>query len=410
MQTFTPKQYLKIDIANQFGLDKEDWDTRITWFDEHREVIELDPKHPALRELIREAENPAMFFAGSQAWKAAQAGQEIGYAISLDATASGAQILSILIGDEKSARLCNVVDTGHREDLYTNVFKLMSNRIADLLADPLDRSPVKTAVMTGLYGSQAEPRKAFPNPSRLQAFYQTMEEDLTGIWQLNNWLLDRWDPTAFSYDWVLPDNFHVHTKVENDVQGVFGFAGEGYQFKYTVNMPSLEGKSIAANVVHSIDGLLVREVMRRCSYDTTQIDKVRFLLRKPFLHALPKDRPQDELLKTLWSHYQDMGFFSARILDLIDENNLHLIDREPLLKLLDTLPKAPFPVLSVHDCFRVHPNHANDLRRTVNQVMHEIAASEMLSFITSQLVGYLQPITKMADIADRVLEANYILS
>lgn len=32
MQLFTGKQYLQIDIANNYGLDKEDWDDRLDWF------------------------------------------------------------------------------------------------------------------------------------------------------------------------------------------------------------------------------------------------------------------------------------------------------------------------------------------------------------------------------------------
>ena len=64
-QTFTGAQYLKIDIANNFGkddqgrtLDKLTWNQRIEWFDTYE--LELDS-------LVAKAEKPALFFAGVQA-------------------------------------------------------------------------------------------------------------------------------------------------------------------------------------------------------------------------------------------------------------------------------------------------------------------------------------------------------
>ena len=35
MQLLTAREYLKVDIANNYGLDKKTWDERISWFDEN---------------------------------------------------------------------------------------------------------------------------------------------------------------------------------------------------------------------------------------------------------------------------------------------------------------------------------------------------------------------------------------
>lgn len=79
-QKFTGKQYLQIDIANNFGLDKKNWNQRLAWFQENEDNLE---------NLIKQADEPALFYAGVQAWRATQRGEATGYPISLDATSSG---------------------------------------------------------------------------------------------------------------------------------------------------------------------------------------------------------------------------------------------------------------------------------------------------------------------------------
>ncbi|MCW2286669.1 hypothetical protein M2323_004438 [Rhodoblastus acidophilus] len=70
MQQFTARQYLAIDIANSFGLDKKTWAERLSWFDQHR---------GHLHEMIQQADEPALFYAGVKAMEAVEKGEPIGY-------------------------------------------------------------------------------------------------------------------------------------------------------------------------------------------------------------------------------------------------------------------------------------------------------------------------------------------
>jgi hypothetical protein len=60
--------------------------------------------------------------------------------------------------------------------------------------------------------------------------------------------------------------------------------------------------------------------------------------------------------------------------------------------------------------FRAHPNYGNDLRRQYNQFLSEIADSDLISDIASQITGKDTVIPKLGDIGAKILEANYALS
>ena len=69
-----------IDIANNFGLDHEDWVDRLIWFQLNKDD---------LMSQLEQAEEPALFYAGVQAYHNAMLGNINTYPISLDATCSG---------------------------------------------------------------------------------------------------------------------------------------------------------------------------------------------------------------------------------------------------------------------------------------------------------------------------------
>ena len=400
-QEFSGREYLKIDIASNFGLEKKTWDQRLAWFDQH----EL-----GLEDMIQQAKEPALYYAGVKAWRDVQKGKPIGYMISLDGTASGLQLLAALTGDRLAAQLCNVVDTNDRENAYWLIYQEMLNRIGGTAQVTPEQT--KQAIMTSLYGSTAVPKKVFGEGALLDTFYQTMTDLAPGAWELNEAFMTMWSPNALSHDWVMPDNFHVHVKVMSQVVDTVHFMDVPYEVTYNVNAPTEGGRSLGANTTHSVDGMIVREMSRRCDYDPAQVTNVRAALESQRATSVQRiDRPKDILLGKLWDHYQASGFLSARVLDVIDDQNSGMIDRDVVLELINSLPEKPFKVIAVHDCFRCLPHYGNDLRRQYNLQLQLIAKSEMLSYLVSQIVQRPVGVGKIdPSLYQDIAQANYALS
>lgn len=399
-QTFTGIQYLKIDIANNYGLDKLKWDERIQWFDDNE---------ANLANLIDTAKEPALFYAGIKAYYDALKGVPIGYMISLDATASGLQILAALTGDTSAASLCNVIDTGDREDAYTVVYEEMCRRIGE--ASKIAQPDVKQAIMTSLYGSTAMPKQVFGEGELLTVFYQTMEDLAPGAWELNDAFLNMWDPEALINEWVLPDNFHVKVKVMAPCTDVVNFLNEPFEVHYKKNAPVEQGRSLAANATHSVDGMIVREVSRRCDYNQRVVDILRRIVDDPKACGRSTVTKDDRMVITLWEHFENTGYLSARIMDHLNPGNLGHVRTETIRDLLDSLPSKPFKVPSVHDCFRVLPHYGNDLRRQYNLQLELIAKSDLLNSLISQLIGRPVNIGKVnPNLHLQISDANYALS
>lgn len=400
MQTFNAKQYLQIDIANNMGHDKLNWNDRIEWFNSN--------EHQLLK-LLPKAEKPALYFAGVQAWEATKNKKATGYPVSLDATSSGIQILSVLAGDEQAAKLSNVVDTGHRSDAYTALYEAMKRRTGSKAK--YGREDLKRAVMTSYYGSEQVPRDVFGEGVLLDKFFETLEQETPYIWSLNKAFLKFWDPEALKYSWAMPDNFHVHIKVMGAVQDTVKFLGEEFTTTKYENRPQESGRSLGANVTHSVDGFVVRELVRRCNFEPGKKKTIQsLLLEGPGRVKLGSPNEKDLMVLRLWQLYEESGYLSSRILDYLDAGNLGLTNPDTIQDMINSLPEKPFRIIPVHDCFRVHPNYGNDLRKQYNLQMSLIAKSNMLQHILTQLLNKKVEVTKQADLSQAALNANYALS
>lgn len=395
MQTFTGAEYLAIDIASNFGLDKKTWEERLSWFEAHKDK---------LHEKLAHAETPALYFAGVSAYEAMLKHEPSGYPISLDATSSGLQILAAITGDRKAAELCNVIPSWKdgvlkRADAYTGVYDIMCDRLAQggpqvtTLADvsgdksapqvKITRSDCKDAIMTALYGSEAVPKRVFGEGHQYHVFQEVMAEVAPAAWELNQAFLGMWNPDALVNSWILPDNFHVHVKVMAKQTETVQFMNVPYDCERKINACKESGRSLGANTIHSIDGMIVREMTRRCNYDPVVVQRVWDALEGKGEIGSDHD---DKMVLELWHLYQESGYLSARILDHLRVDNIDLIDEAVLRELLLSLPTKPFAIMAIHDCFRCLPNYGNDLRRQYNNQLMLLARSKMLQFLLRQIL------------------------
>ena len=159
-----------------------------------------------------------------------------------------------------------------------------------------------------------------------------------------------------------------------------------------------------------IDGMLVREITRRCDYDPEKLVKITRWVNE-CRGGTSRSRDCDEMVMCLADLHRESGFLSARVLEYVDPANMGHLEPGALLSLVQSLPAKPFQVLSVHDCFRVLPNYGNNLRRQYNRLLAEVSRSDLLSFLVSQIVKRRIIVSKIdPDMFGDILETNYSLS
>lgn len=207
-----------------------------------------------------------------------------------------------------------------------------------------------------MYGSEAKPKEVF-GENNLMLFEYVMNQELPGVWQLNKFLLNNWNPEKTVYSWVMPDNFHVDCHVQDSLTFSTLCLGQEITFVKKVEQPTKIGKFLSANLAHSIDGLINREITMRCNFSEEYKNSLKKLLNlnaissvfdqkyyKQSKHCLAK-------FKELWERYEESGFLSARILQYVGIDALKLVGTSgitALKELVDSLPQKTFEVYSVH--------------------------------------------------------------
>ena len=244
MKFYTGFQYLLIDAANAYGLDKLPFDGRIDWVTHNLDCLEGHAEY---------AETQPLFIKAVMAIRKAQQGLPTGHMVAMDGVCSGIQVMSALTGCIAGARSTGLIDPGVRADAYAATTEAMNTILGGGLV--VSRSDAKKALMTTMYGSKKTPKDLFGEDTpELAAFYQAVQIIAPGAWELLQDLLASWQPYALSHEWKLPDGFDARVKVMSKKEvriEVDELDHATFTYEFYENQGQKKGISLPANVVHS---------------------------------------------------------------------------------------------------------------------------------------------------------------
>ena len=366
----SPREWLLSDVSRSFGHDKASWHERLLWAEDHPEM------QPGAKE-------PFLY---QSALRASQA-IETDHLVSLDATASGIQCLALMSQDSESAYTVNL-GTDEVRNPYQRVKDHMGNY-------PYEK--VKKALMTSFYESVATPRDLFGDD--YDKFVDAASKMLPGPWALKEAISSCMNYRE-CYSWTMMDGFVVNMEVTTPVECSMDIGG--MDMTWTEHRRASVGtKGLTANVTHSLDALVLREVLRRthCHIEWNN-------------NTFNELREKDIALMESIMRWRVSAFLSFEFLEHMDEQNGSLIPFE-LREIVEQRTRTESMYIQpIHDCYRVKATDASKLFEIVREVMADLAFAKTAVWLLPQL-GFEGKLnddeSKRAALMEQVLRSEYLI-
>ena len=417
MKTYTSFEFLCIDIANQGYDDKKLFEERIQWVKDNFNRL------PFLQ--TSKKERPLYLKAVSALYRACR-GEATGHMVGLDATCSGMSIMSVVTKCYKGCLATNLIDPDVRNDAYTMVTGEASNMLEGELI--VERGDAKDATMTTLYGSQKKPREIFGTDTpELDAFYAGLVAVAPKAVELLGDLRMAWQPYALEHRWTAPDNFNIRIKVMQKVEGerveVDELDGATFTYDYYINEGSKSDLKLVANVTHSLDAYLLREMELRCNYDIGAISVAAVIMEEERDERASGIRCEQDLgeatnlAQQLIAVWGGCEMPAARLLNCVTRADAQFMSDKHIDQMIvlakQILDRHSFEIVTVHDEFKCHANDCNWMRLTYIQIMADLARARVLEDIYEQITGLTPTYEGQMDgneLAELIMGSNYALS
>lgn len=274
-------RYLKIDIANAFGLDKQSYADRIAFVDEH-----------TTNELLAKtivADSPYEYRNAVEQLSNHYDGLPVEHITYLDCTNQALQLYAVLTSCKDTAYLCNISSGDVLTDAY-GVLAIAMNDITGL--DIFDRNNCKKALMTTLYGkidgeveivkymieNGIEYQSLITDEELASAFQKAMRAIAPHAMRAMDVLQSLNHADVDTYYWTMPDGFKVKYDVKSTQKlEISCKTKSGVKFHFDRDVQVYKGsefnRGMSPNVIHSVDGYVAREMVRRMTQPCVEFNR-----------------------------------------------------------------------------------------------------------------------------------------
>lgn len=312
-------------------------------------------------------------------------GNSTGYLAKLDTKQSGLTLQSLITRDEIALNtlLSDV-------DIYTWFIEKLDIDVT--------RKQMKKLVIPRYYGSEKGIIKKFEalgHPEKAYEFFDLYAELLPKCDMLRAIMLDAWQQYRDSYHWLAPDMGSCNQAVQEAEPEVWSRATTKFEWnspKYertccaNVYIPKKGGRpfgddgtrSLGANLIHSLDAYVLRELVRRCS-QADRYTALWYSLGEPASEINAKSSKIQEF----YDFWKQTGVTSLRIMEFVSEGDVlpteyfNAIEKE-----VSRLPECRFDIaFTVHDEFACHVNYAHLMQQQFNYILSGLYQGHYLDYV-----------------------------
>lgn len=368
MATYNPNQWLAIEVANQYGY-KGSFEQKLNWTKE---------RLYRLNRYKAKAKEPVAFVKAVNALREGLLGNVVHSPVSLDASASGLQIMSAVSRDIEAMKLTN----------------LLGEEVVDpyqVIADAMkvSRKEAKTAAMTYAYGSYKVPESLFGEEG-MYTFEKVMHATFEGTCILKTALIRGWDSNKATYGYVLPDNHYVSIPVLNQESESLEYKDVFTTLKIYRKGRKEKSLEMAANVIHSLDSYVARTMIRRLNYNKGNMECYLDVLTTHAIALRMGVEAQPAKILHPWIKlYRATDVADTAILNYLSSDSIKELPLCLTERLIDIVKRIlshkPMDIMVIHDDFRVLPSNCNRVLEEYAHVLGELSDSTTINSICKSL-------------------------